>query len=455
MATKRKIRFDNGYLNAFMPTRGRMTNYSAEMMGGGYLLSQPVLQSSYIHNGFTRIVVDKPAEEMTRAGFDIVGLDESMQDTVYSRLEELNATHHITDAIKWRRAFGGGLIVLGINDNQNVDQPLNEDKVTGVEFMRVYDRFECTVHKRYDDPNKAEYGNIEFWQISPRTGVTSYLVHESRVLVFDGESIPNDIRISNDGWGASVTQSCFVQLARLDSAYKWSLLMLERMQQAVHSIPGLSQQIDTPEGEALVTKRVQIADSVRNSLNMIVIDGEEEYTVTSLTLSGINDIVDRFLRSLSAVSSVPAFLLGENITGMNTGSSNKEGWYAQVESWQNDQLRKPLDRLISLIILGESKGTTDGNEYTLEFKPLFTPTDSEIATNNKSEADTLVAYIGVGVMDVDEAREVIRAKFNLTGDAPEPEPEPDPVLDPITLKPGERLVPHPGAVKPPTPPANA
>jgi len=443
---KKTLRVDDGYFNAFMPNarRGRSTNYSAEMMAGGHLLSQPILESAYIHNGFARLICDTAAEEMTRAGFEIEGLEESLTESIKSRLEELEATKRFNEAIKWRNAFGGGIIILGLDDGGTLKDALNEKNVKGVEFMRVYDRYEAICDKRYDDPNNAKYGEVEIWRISPKSGGSSYEVHESRVLVFDGESVPNSIRVANDGWGASVIQKCFTQLSRLDKSYKLQLLLLERMQQAVHGIPNLSDQVSTKEGEDLVRKRIDIVDSVRGALNTVVIDADESYEIKGMTLSGVKDITESNIEALSAVSQHPTFLMGRIIGGLGGNDSSKEGWYSQVEAWQNDQYRKPLDRLISLILLASSDGTSDGGEYTIEFCPLAPPSEKDEAEieykeaqTKKVEAETAAIYVNLGAIDQDEVRENIREEYDLIGDMPEPEPEP---LSPMVLNPGQTLV---------------
>ncbi|MES2180709.1 MAG: DUF1073 domain-containing protein [Pseudomonadota bacterium] len=442
------VRLDNGYLNAFMPSgiRGRMDNYSAEMMAGGSLLPQTILQSCYIHNGFARIICDTPAEEMTRAGFDIDGLSEDVEKTVNSKLEELDAVKHFNEAIKWRRAFGGGLIVLGLQDGGVLEEPLNEPAINAIEFMRVYDRYEAFSYQRYNDPADAKYGKIELWQVSPKSGGTSYLVHESRVLVFDGESVPSDIRVSNQGWGASVIQNCFKELMRLDSSYKWSGLLLERMQQAVHGIPDLSTQVADPQGEANIVKRLAIVDRVRSSLNTIAIDALETYEVKSMSLTGVKDILESHAEALSAASRIPTFILmGRTVGGLGgNGDSSRKGWEAQVESWQNDQIRKPLDRLISLILLVESAGSTDGGDYTIEFCPLSKMSKSECADvelkeaqAKKSQIDAIMVGVNGGLMDQNEGRAVIADEYELVGDAPEPVDEP---VSPMVLNPGQKLV---------------
>ena len=452
----KKIKLDSGYTNAFMPIgmRGRMSNYGSEMMAGNALLPQTVLQSAYIHNGFARIICDTPAEEMTRAGFDIEGLSEDLEQEINSVLEELDASKHFNEAIKWRNAFGGGLIVLGLDDGGELSEPLNEDNLNTIDFMRVYDSFEAYAYSRYDDPKESKYGKIETWQVSPKSGGSSYVVHETRVLVLDGESVPNDVRVSNNGWGASKIQNCFVQLVRLDTSYKWALLLLERMQQAVHGIPNLSDQVSTPEGEALVTKRVNVVDTVRSALNTVVIDAEETYTINSLSLTGVKDIVETNAEALGSVAHMPTFIImGRTVGGLGgNGESSQAGWHAQVESWQNDQYKKPLDRLISLIILCKSDGETDGGKYTIKFNPLYTLNAKEKAEvdlkkeqTKKAEMDTIMVAVNGGLMDQDEARNLIREEYDLVGDAPEPEPAQAP--DPLILNEGQRIVPHPNAPK--------
>lgn len=447
------VRNDSGYAQAFLGGRPRHMNYSAELIGSGYLLPQPVLQSYYMSGGYGRLICDKPAEEMTRAGFSIEDLDPSLVDAIQARFEELEIVKRMNEALKWRRAFGGSLIVLGLKDGGTLEVAVNEESITEIEFLRVYDCFEATVEGRYEDPNDPKFGDVEYWKVAPKQGGTSYIVHESRCLVFDGESIPNEIRLQNNGWGASVIQTCVKQLNDLSNAHKWATLLLERMQQAVYGIKDLATLVETKEGQDQVTARMNIADTVRNSLNMLAIDAEgETFTVNSLSLSGVTDVVDRKSEALSAVCEIPMFvLMGRSVGGMNsTGEANRDAWYAKVHAMQINELKKPLDRLISFQMRIESKGDTDGGDYTLTFNPLSTPSDkdqSEIdyknAQTKKTEADTLKIYADLGSIDENEIRKQIAEEYELEGDAPEPIEE---APKPVVLNPGQTLVdPTPGA----------
>ncbi|MCW2763989.1 MAG: hypothetical protein JWR85_4190 [Marmoricola sp.] len=410
-------RSDDAYGQVFLdaPLSTRQAA-AANAMGSAYLLPEMILQDAYLANGFGRRIVDCVAEEMTRAGFDLEGetLDPAIKDNVQSRFEELNAMVHFCNAIKWARAFGGSAIVLGIKDGGTFTTPLDPTKIQAIEFMRVYDRFELSIASKYENVNKENYGRAEIWRVSPATGGSPYEVHESRIFIFDGDPIPNRLRQQNSGWGAAVLQKCLVELRRMNNGHKWAELLLERSQQAVHGIPDLSNTLASPEGEALVTKRVDVVDRVRNAQNTIVIDALETFEVKSASLGGVSDVIDRFAEALSAVTGIPVFvLMGRSPGGLNaTGAANEAAWYADIGNKQNTILKNPLDLLVSYIISEGNGGANDGNDYTLKFNPLSVPgdkdeaeTESKRALARKADADTAKLYVDMGALDPSEVRD--------------------------------------------------
>jgi len=368
----------------------------------------------YTSNGFARIIIDKVAEEMTRAGFKLDNMDEEQEEQIIVRLEELQVLRKLNEALKWSGVFGGAAIVLIVNDGQTLEMPLNIEKVENVEELRVYDRYEITERFKYSDPSKSKFGKTQIWQVSPSNGALPYYVHESRVLIFDGDSLPNQQRQANQGWGASRYQKAKPQIDQLTNAYEWAMLVLQRIQQAIHGIPDLSTTLQTPEGVKNVTNRVDIVDRVRNVQNTVVIDAEETYEVKSQTMAGIDAVLDRFAEALSTVTGIPVFLLmGRSIGGLNsTGDANRDGWYAVVNSMQNDQLRNPVDIICTCVM--RSLGMTD-IKYKLEFNPLYVPSDNVKADTDQkrasalgSMASALVSLVNSAIIDASEGREYVK-----------------------------------------------
>lgn len=417
----------DGYAECFTGLGTRADRSTGTRAQWARVLCEPELINLYISDGIAKRIVDLPSKEATRAGFTIEELDESLADDIYAKWEDLDLNAHLTRALQWRGVFGGAVLVLGINDGGTLDVPLNENGVKDLEFVRVYDRYQATIQTRNFDPMSIDYGKPEMWLISPKAGGHPYTVHTSRIIVIDGETVPDQIRESNDGWGASTYQSCLDQLTRLGTSHQWANALLERAQQAVHKITNLASTLREPGGEQLVRKRVDLVDMVRGILNTIVIDGNEDYSVSNMGIGpGVTDLLDRFAEALSAVTGIPVFLLmGRSSGGLNASSKeNMDGWYALVECLQNDVLRKPIVRLVSLILA--SKGNFD-HGWKIEFNPLSVPTDKEKAEKENIEAETdkiksdaISAYVNIGAMSQDEARKQIMEDYD---------------LDDVTLKP--------------------
>lgn len=254
--------------------------------------------------------------------------------------------------------------------------------------------------------------------ISPVAGGQPYVVHNSRVWAFDGEAIPELMRQANDGWGASALQGCVDQLQRFGTGHQYAMMLLERSQQAVHKIPGLANTLRQPGGEDMIKKRVDVVDYVRGVLNTIVIDGGEDYTVTSYPMTGVQDVIDRFAEALSAVSRIPVSILLERQVGglANSDKGSLDKWHARIESDQNDILRKPMDLLVTYIMRSMGKDAP----YKLCFKPLVVKSEKEEAEIDKIkaeakkvQADADAIYITSQVIDQNEVRAERGEEYNI------------------------------------------
>lgn len=430
---------NDDYLNAMMGVGTRADRSTATRSAYGYLVTRQEAESLYLSDGMARKIVDVPAEEMTRSGIELHDLDDdALAEYVMSRLDELDAMRHMSDAVRVARMVGGALMVLGLNDGGALDVPLNPQGIKKVEFIRVYDRGQVSVQSRVTDPNVAEYGQPEFWQISPIAGGSPYAVHHSRVHVFDGEFLPEAKRQSNEGWGASSLQACKDQLTRLGMGHQWANMVLERMQQAVHKIPKLGQTLSSPGGEMMVQKRVDVVDMVRGILNTVVVDSEEDYNVITSSLSGVPDVLDRFAEALSATSGIPIPILMGRATGglSSTDKGTLDAWYARVESWWNDILRKPEDRLVTYLMMEKGQN----KPYKLVMRPLVVASDEQVAAVDKTKAEAFkiraeaeVALITANVLDPLEVRQGYEDDYELFAAPPDNDPEPVEPVEPVNV----------------------
>lgn len=425
----------DGYMEAFTGAGTNRDRSSFVRAKAAYLLGQQELTDMYIGDGFARKIVDCVPEEMTRAGIDLEDMeDDELEDAIESRLDELDALKHFNDAMRWSRLYGGAVCIYGLNDGGTLDTPLNPEGIKSVEFLRVYDRYQATIQTRNADPTSMDYGKPEMWLISPVVGGSPYLVHNSRLWVFDGDAIPELKRQSNQGWGSSALQSCVDQLKRIGMGHQYAMMMFERAQQAVHKIPALAATLRQPGGDAMIQKRVDVVDYVRGVLNTIVIDAEESYEITTQSMAGIPDVLDRMAEALSAVTNIPtSILMGKQGGGLsNADKGSLDAWHASIASLQNDILSKPLDLLITYIIMSL---TGQDVEYKLCFKPLTVLSEKEEAEvkklkadAKKTQADADCLYITNGVIDPNEVRAEVGEEYNIV---------PGSELDPLTVTPAE------------------
>jgi uncharacterized protein len=416
----------DGYSNAFSGSGSRADRSVFTRIHQAVHIDQNTAANIYMGSGLGRRIADLPAMEMTRAGVDFENMDEKVEDAVLAKFDDLAVMHHFADGLRWADVFGGSVIVMGINDGGQLDQPLNESGIKSVEFLRVYDRYQTSVKQRYADPMNPGYGKVELWMISPHTGGQPYMVHESRVLILDGDPVPDLQRSNNDGWGASKYQSVHESLMRFKTSHQWANSLLERAQQAVHSIPELANILRSVGGEASIQKRVDVVDMVRGMLNTIVIDGQETYELKSTSFSGVHEIMDRLAEALASDLGWPMYLLvGRSPGGLSaTGGTNEEAWLAKLQATQNDKMRSPLNRLVQIILLSISGDT--GGDWELCFNPLKVPSEKEEAEiekleaeTKKAKADTAVALVGIGALDPREVRAKIAEDYDIIGEIPE------------------------------------
>lgn len=391
------------------------------------LLADQTLAQLFIGNSIARKIVNLPADEATKNWITIDGDTDML---ALQMLDDLGAEAHFADAIRWSRLYGGSVILMLADDGGRLDDALNENKLRCVEQLRVYDRTQVFWNDAvlYDDPRNKRYGQPEYYQITPVGGMP-FLVHESRLLKFTGESLPDYYRLRYQGWGLPVYQGLWDELLGNGHAHKLALLIMERMSQAVIKLDGLLEVLSREGGDDEVKKRLELIDMARSLLNTIAIDKEDEFDLKTMSLAQIPELLDRFGLAVSAASNIPFTLLfGRSPAGMNaTGQSDLENYYNMVRQIQKRQMKTPLDRLVRLLMLSK-EGLFKGrglDNWAVQFNPLWLPSEKEQAEASKINAEAREktanernTYVSMGALDPSEVRAKLKEEgdFDIQGD---------------------------------------
>lgn len=395
-----KRSFNNdGYHNNFMNSGNAGDRSSFSRVSNAYLLQRTTLDNIYLGDGIGRQIVDKVADECLRAGFSINGISNDTE--IQSQWDELNLTQHVTDALAWSRLYGGSVIVLGVNDRNLLQDPLIDGEL---EYVRVYDRYQVNPHLRDVNPENSTYGQIIQYQVSPEGG-EPYYIHASRLIVIDGERIPNQIRRNNNGWGASCLQGIYNALVDYGMSHRHATSLLERKQQAVWKYKNLAEVCDDDEGTGIAKSRMALVDMMRGINNMVGIDADnEEYELMQGDLSGVTDIQNEKKRLICAMTGIPeSILFGTLPSGLSASESDvPESWKQLIGRKQKEEVRPVVERLVSLL--------TDEKTWTIKFNPLTVPSDKEQAETDQAQSAADNVYVDTGALSQSELRETLRRR---------------------------------------------
>ena len=421
---------EDGYvnlLNKYGTTHDNSESYGFEREP---LIPDMQLTSLYEGNGLFTKIIDAPAEEALKHGFDLRLKNDELDAFVEEALDDLEWEEKAATAIKWARLYGGAIIVMLIDDGRGLEEPVDWKSIRSIDELRVYERAivqpDTTSLYTQDIGGKgagnrvSKFGQPEFYYVSSIYG--SFKVHESRCLVFRNGVLPELVSDSTYlFWGMPEYVRIRRALRETITSHTDATKMLERSVQAIYSMKGLAALLTTDDGENAVLKRLQVIDMARGLLNSIAIDSEgESYDFKVAQFSGVKDVIDATCNMLSALTNIPqTILFGRSPAGENsTGESDMENWYSFVERIQKLMLKRNLRNLLDVVFRAEvySGEIEEEPDYKLKFNPLWSLSDTEQATVDQTKAQAALAkaqatqiYVDMQAIDPSEVRTALAA----------------------------------------------
>lgn len=437
------------------------------------------LTTLYTDNGLFTKIIDAPAEEALKQGFDLGLNNPDIEKFVSRSLDDLRWEEHAATAMKWSRLYGGSIIVMLIDDGRGLEEPLNWKNIRSIDELHVFER--PVVWPDYNSLYAGDIRNYrgrrrgggfmqpQFYDVSSIYG--TFRVHASRCLVFRNGVVPESVGNENYRyWGTPE----YIRLRRAIqdtiTAHSNGPKLLERSVQAVYKMKNLAQLITSEFGENQALKRLELIDLARGMMNTIAIDADgEDYGFQTFQFSGVKDVIDATCNMLSALTNIPqTILFGRAPAGENsTGESDMENWYSFVGRLQRLTVRPVLLNLLDVIFTaGRASGEIEEEpDYELKFNPLWTMSDTEKATVDKTKADTSYVkaqtaqiYVGLQSLDPSEVRGALAdsGEFQVE-DILDDIPEDELLLDPqgdttIDLTEDQPPIPEDGLPPVPEPP---
>lgn len=356
----------------------------------GFSWDNKRLEALYRTSWIVGQVVDVIAEDMTRAGVDITGMDSEDSAKLQRQMTRKQHWVKLTETIKWARLYGGAIAVINI-EGQDFASPLRTDTIAKGKFsgLMVFDRWSANPSVTDLVKEGNNLGDPEFYEVS-RLGLK---IHHSRVLRFIGAKLPWNQAEREQGWGMSVIERLFDRLVPFDSATAGAAQLMTKAHLRTVGVENL-REILTQGGiaEENLIKMFSLMSKMQNNEGVTLIDKADDFQATSYTFAGVSDIITQFGQQLSGASGIPLVrLFGQSPAGLSsTGESDMRNYYDNISQKQENDLRHPLLRVIEIEHIS-TFGKPPEDDLDFSFNPLKQPDSKEKAETAKSMTESVTS----------------------------------------------------------------
>jgi phage-related protein (TIGR01555 family) len=365
-------------------------------------LNRILLSYSYMTLGLVQTLIDQPVEDAFRGGITLSSPEmtaEECRELVLAMDGEgdISAIKRVGGAA---RLFGGGGLL--VNTEQDYSQPLGEIKQGAKLQLISADRWELLLTNIdfATDPNFGTKTLIPYNYYGKR-------VHYSRVVKMLGREAPSFIRIRLQGWGMSEVERC---IRSINAFVKFQSVVFELIDEAkidVFSMEGFNVAMGTPNGTALVQKRIQLANMLKNYKRALVMDKEDDYKQKVMSFAGIAEIWAELRLNLASDLKMPMTkLFGLSAEGFSTGAEDIENYNSIVESDVRHKI-KPLIVAAAKLRCQQRHGY-EPELLTVHFKPLRILDATEEEAVNKSKTERTTLLFDRNLLSGQEAMQVLR-----------------------------------------------
>jgi len=397
------------------PLTGLGTFSRDKVLQGSYIqpvrIPDPELSALFNGNDLAHRIVALRPKEMFRRGYTLTITDpkgvatggqptqSELAKDVTKYATALGADTKIKESLTFGRLFGGGLMIMGCDDCLDPSLPLNEKNIRSIKYLNFTDRRFLFARTYYGNPFAPNFGEVETYQVTNMFGDQQFnVIHESRVLRFDGAPVEILLRRQLAGWTLSVLQAPYDALRMFDSSFQAVANLMTDMAQAVFKMKGLIEQITSGRSTEVMT-RMGMVDMMRSSARMLLLDADgEEFERKPTPMSAVPETLDRFMIRMASAAEMPVTVLfGQSPAGLNaTGEADFRSFYDTVAGEQKSVLEPKLRRLYNLICLakdGPTGGQAPPGDLEFCWHKLWEPNESELAKIHLAQAQADDFYI--------------------------------------------------------------
>lgn len=376
-----------------------------------YLVSniRQVLSELYVEHGIVQTLVDLPVDDAFRGGVEISSdeLDKDDLEDLNYRLEREGILEQYTQAKKWTRLFGGGALLIINKEDPKTPFDVNKVKQGDEIVFKPVDMWELyygiTNVDNLQDPGQIEK-HPDYYNYYGKQ------VHHSRVLRMNGKESPSLIRPKLRGWGVSIIEPVVRSYNQYLKSVNLSFEVLDEFKVDIYGIEGFNSALMSPNGSDKVTKRVQMANMLKNYQNALVMDNKDKFESKQISFTGLAETMREIRMQIAADLRMPLTkLFGMSAAGFNSGEDDIENYNAMIETEIRSKSRKDLLKVIE-ICCAMWFGHVPEN-IKLAFKPLRVLSAEQEETIKEAKLQRIITCMQAGVMTPIEAKQAINKEM--------------------------------------------
>lgn len=372
-------------------------------------------------NWIAKAIIEKPANEMLKNGFEIQSeLDPDKVTKVMQAWTRSGTQAKFLECLNWSRLYGGCLLIPMIEGQDDMSEPLDYDKIMPDSYKGCFtiDRW-CGVSPSLDlvtDISDPEFGQPEYYVITSAPMNKSIKVHHSRVIKMIGRKLPYWEEIAENYWGASELEHVYTELKKRDdtSANISFLIFLANIR--VFSMEGLGQMITMGDQQSLqkVYEAMQQMNRLMCNSGTLAIDKDDSFTMQGYSFTGINDIYESFMLDISGAAEIPVDkLFGRSPSGFNNGEETLQNYYDTIQEKQETYVRPPLEKLLKIITMSTLGKIPDDMEVV--FNPVRRPSSMEKADLAQKNTQPILDAYQAGVIGKGTVLRELKQQSNISG----------------------------------------
>lgn len=361
------------------------------------------LNTLFRNNWIAKAIIEKPANEMLKNGFEIQSeLDPDKIAEIERVWRKTKTKDKFLDCLKWARLYGGCVLIPMIEGQSDLSTPLDYDTIMPDSYKGCFlvDRWSgiSPSSELEEDIADPEFGQPKYYTISTEETDGSVKIHHSRLIKMIGRELPRWEKISEMFWGASELEHVYTELKKRDdtSANISFLIFLANIR--VYKMQNLGQALTLGDQQSMqrVYETMQQMNRLMCNTGTFAMDKDDDFTMQSYTFTGINDIYESFMLDISGAAEIPIDkLFGRSPNGFNSGEATLRSYYDTIQEKQETYVRAPLEKLIKIITMSTLGEIPDDLEII--FNPIRQASDDERAELASKTATTIFEGYAAGI----------------------------------------------------------